>query len=132
MGHEMLRRGPGWSSLSWRARTWRLTHAAWSVAQLAALSNIWFAALTRRRGPRLRASIGFLLVEGAALVVGRGNCPAGGLQAEWGDPIPFFELVLPPRAAKAAVPILAAISVGGLCLLALRPPNPNLDARGRT
>jgi hypothetical protein len=28
--------------------------------------------------------------------------------------VPFFELVLPPRAAKAAVPILATISVSGI------------------
>jgi hypothetical protein len=68
------------------------------------------------------ASVAFLGVEGAALVVGRGNCPAGRLQAEWGDPVPFFELLLPPRAAKAAVPILAAISVAGLVAIALRPP----------
>jgi hypothetical protein len=122
MAVEMQHRGPAWASLGVRARAWRLLHAAWSVAQLAALANIWWAALTRRRGPRLRASVGFLLVEGAGLVVGRGNCPAGAIQARWGDPVPFFELVLPPRAAKAAVPILAVISVAGLTLLALRPP----------
>jgi hypothetical protein len=70
----------------------------------------------------LAASIGFLLVEGGALVVGRGDCPMGPLQAEWGDPVPFFELVLPPRAAKAAVPILALASVAGMVAVALRPP----------
>jgi hypothetical protein len=46
----------------------------------------------------------------------------GARQREWGDPKPFFELILPPRAAKAAVPILAVITVAGLAAVALRPP----------
>ena len=113
---------PTWTELGWRARAWRGTHAAWSVLQLAGLASIWWAAITRRRSGRVWASVAFLGVEGAGLVIGRGNCPAGHLQAEWGDPVPFFELILPPRAAKAAVPILAAISIAGLVALALRPP----------
>jgi hypothetical protein len=40
-----------------------------------------------------------------------------------GDPVPFFELVLPPRAAKAAVPILAGMSVVGFVAVALRRPS---------
>jgi hypothetical protein len=44
------------------------------------------------------------------------------MQAEWGDPVPFFELVLPHRAAKAAVPVLAAVSIVGIVGLALRRP----------
>ena len=99
-----------------------MVHAAWSVAQLAGLAAIWRAAITRRRSRRLWAPVTFLLVEGGALVVGRGSCPVGPLQAEWGDSVPFFELVLPPRAAKAAVPILAMVSVAALAALALRPP----------
>ena len=39
-----------------------------------------------------------------------------------GDQVPFFELVLPPRAAKAAVPILAGASVAGFIAVALRRP----------
>jgi hypothetical protein len=111
-----------WATLGWKARTWRVLHAAWSVAQLGGLATIWSAAITRRRSRRLWASVVFLLAEGAALVVGRGDCPVGPLQAEWGDPVPFFELVLPPRAAKAAVPILAVVSLAALVALALRPP----------
>jgi hypothetical protein len=97
-------------------------HAAWSVAQLVGLATIWRAAITRHRSRRLWAAVAFLLAEGGGLVVGHGNCPAGPLQAEWGDPVPFFELVLPPRAAKAAVPILAVVSVAALVALVLRPP----------
>jgi hypothetical protein len=36
--------------------------------------------------------------------------------------VPFFELVLPPRAAKAAVPVLAVVSIAGIAGLILRRP----------
>jgi hypothetical protein len=111
-----------WSSLGGRAKAWRIFHASWSVAQLLGLALIWRSAIGRRRSLRLWASVAFLLAEGAALIIGRGNCPMGPRQAEWGDPIPFFELVLPKRAAKAAVPILAVVSVAGIAALVLRRP----------
>jgi len=111
-----------WRNLGRRARAWRILHATWSVAQLASLAYIWACAATGRRTGRLWACVAFLLAEGAALLVGRGNCPVAPLQATWGDPVPFFELLLPPRAAKAAVPVLAAVSVGGLAALAVRRP----------
>jgi len=78
--------------------------------------------MKRRRSRRVWAGVALLGVEGAALVVGHGDCPVGPRQTEWGDPVPFFELVLPPRAAKAAVPVLAAVSVSGIAALALRRP----------
>jgi hypothetical protein len=92
------------------------------VAQLWCLGDIWVSVLTRRRSRRLWAGVAFLAVEGAALIVGHGDCPVGPMQAEWGDPVPFFELVLPPRAAKAAVPVLAVVSLVGIAALALRRP----------
>ena len=103
-------------SLSGRARLWRLVHGLWSLAQLGALSIVWASALTGRRSRRVWAAMAFLGLEGGALVVGRGNCPVGQLQESWGDPVPFFELVLPPRAAKAAIPVLAVASVVGMAL----------------
>jgi hypothetical protein len=111
-----------WHTLGRPARTWRVAHASWSVAQLACLGCIWACAATGRRTGRLWASVAFLLVEGRALVLGRGNCPVGPLQVEWGDPVPFFELVLPPRAAKAAVPVLAVVSLAGIAALVVRRP----------
>jgi hypothetical protein len=58
----------------------------------------------------------------AALAVGRGNCPVGPMQVEWGDPVPFCELVSRPRAAKAAIPILTAVRLAGIAALILRRP----------
>ena len=116
------RQASSWATLGGRARAWRVVHAAWSAAQLGCLGYIWASAVTGRRSPRLWASVAFLCVEGGALVVGGGDCPVGPLQAEWGDPVPFFELILPPRAAKAAVPVLAAVSLTGIAALVLRRP----------
>lgn len=108
-----------WSKLPWRARVFRLAHAAWSVVGLSTLAHIWFCAVTGRRDRFLPASVGFLAIEGMALGVGRGDCPLGPFQRELGDPVPFFELVLPPRAAKAAIPILAGLSVVGIATIAV-------------
>ena len=113
---------PSWSSLSRPARAYRVFHAAWSVAGLASLGYIWFCAITRRRDRALAASVAFLSIEGVGLLIGGGDCPMGTVQAQMGDPVPFFELVLPPRAAKAAVPILAAASIVGIAAVVLRRP----------
>ena len=42
-----------------------------------------------------------------------------------------FELVLPPRAAKAAVPLLAAVSISGIAMLVLRRPGLTVHAGRR-
>lgn len=116
-----------WATLGYRARAFRVVHTAWSVAGLASLAYIWACAATRRRDRRLAASMAFLSIEGIGLLIGGGDCPAGPLQEEWGDPTPFFELVLPRRAAKAAVPILAAASLAGMLAVVLRHPRRQTD-----
>jgi hypothetical protein len=109
--------------LSRAALAFRAAHAAFAVAQLTALGYVWGSALTGRRDGATAASAGFLFVEAGALIVGRGNCPMGPFQARLGDPVPLFELVLPPRAAKAAIPVLAAIAVAGIAALVILPSN---------
>jgi hypothetical protein len=112
-----------WSKLPWRARVFRLAHAAWSVVGLSTLAHIWFCAITGRRDRYLPASIGFLAIEGIALGIGRGDCPLGPFQRDLGDPMPFFELVLPPRAAKAAIPVLVIVSGLGIAAIAVQELN---------
>ena len=107
-------------TLSSAAQAFRALHIGIALFDLAALAYIWVCGISGRRGRLLPTAIGALVVEGAALVVGRGNCPLGPLQEKVGDPTPLFELVLPARAAKAAVPVLAAVSVVGIVLAAAR------------
>jgi hypothetical protein len=111
-----------WSELNPGAKAFRIAHAAFAVVSMSSLGYIWLSAVTRRRDPLLAASIGVLSFEAVALSIGRGNCPFGPFQARLGDPLPLFQLVLPPRAAKAAIPVLTVISVAGLLGVALRGP----------
>jgi hypothetical protein len=117
-----MTRQVGWATLSGPARAYRVFHASWSVMGLVSLGYIWVCAARRRRTRLLGASMAFLSIEGVGLLIGGGDCPMGPFQEKLSDPVPFFELVLPPRAAKAAVPILAGASVAGFLAVALRPP----------
>lgn len=114
-----------WSELNSGAKAFRVAHAAFAVVSMSSLGYIWLSAVTRRRDPLLAVSVAVLSFEAVALVIGRGDCPFGPLQTRLGDPVPLFQLVLPPRAAKAAIPVLAGISVVGLLGVALRGPRPS-------
>ena len=106
--------------MSTSARALRAGHAMIAVVELGCLGYLWLCALTGRRDRLLRTAVTVLVGEGVGLVIGRGDCPLGPLQQRVGDPVPLFELVLPPRAAKAAVPILAGTAVAGLAVLGAR------------
>jgi hypothetical protein len=109
-----------WSQLPSGAKAFRLAHVAWGVASMTALAHVWASAWRRRHGRLLVASMAFLSVEGLALVIGRGDCPFGPFQARLGDPVPMFELALPPRAAKAAIPVLTMVTLAGFVAAVLR------------
>jgi hypothetical protein len=113
---------PSWRSLPRRALGFRVAHIAWGVIELGALTHVWGSALLRRRDRYLWASMLLLLLQGAALVVGRGNCPFGPVQRQLGDPVPMFELALPPRAAKVAIPVLFVVAVAGIIAAIVRSP----------
>lgn len=114
--------GPSWSELAWPARTYRAAHAGWATLQLTALGWVWWSAIRRRRGRGTVLAAAFLALQGGGLVAGRGSCPMTAVQHRLGDPIPMFGLVLPPRAARLAVPALAAVAVAGIAAAVLRPP----------
>jgi hypothetical protein len=111
---------PTWASLPVRAKAFRIAHVAWGVVALGALAHIWASAIRGRSSGSAWASVAFLLAQGFALVIGRGNCPFGPFQRRLGDPVPMFELVLPPRAAKAAIPVLSWVSAAGIAALVVR------------
>ena len=81
---------------------------------------MWASALSGRRGPLLRFSVAALVAEGVVVAANGGDCPLGGLQDRMGDPVPLFELVLPPRGARLAVPALGAVTAAGIVELARR------------
>ena len=106
--------------LSPGARAFRAAHAAIAAAFLGAIAYVWWCALTGRRDRRLRLAVAALLGEGAFVAANHGDCPLGPLQERLGDPIPLFELVLSPAAARRAVPALGFVTAAGLVLLVIR------------
>ena len=96
----------------------RGAHAAISVAFLSAIAYVWWCALTGRRGPLLRVAVGALPGEGIIVLANHGHCPLGGLQERLGDPVPLFELVMSPRTAHRAVPVLGVVTGVGFVALA--------------
>jgi len=99
---------------------WRAAHGLIAIGFLASIGYVWWCALSGRRGPFLRPAIAALLGEGVLVVANRGDCPLGPMGDRIGDPVPLFELVLSPRAARRAVPTLGAMTALGLGLLAAR------------
>jgi hypothetical protein len=120
MHNEPTAQSVDWSALSTGAKAVRVGHIGVATVGLGSLAYVWACALTGRRNRWLAASCIALSVQGIAILIGRGNCPLGPLQQRVGDPTPCFELVLPPRAAKAALPVLVSVAVGGVLVIALR------------
>jgi hypothetical protein len=114
-----------WGELPGDAKALRIGHFVVAVVELGAIGYIWRSAITRRRDRALVYSLALLSAQGVGLIIGRGHCPLGPLQRRLGDPAPLFQLLLPPRAAKAAIPALAAVTMAGLLALALRKPRPS-------
>jgi hypothetical protein len=114
------------SGLGQGAKALRAGHVLIAAVGLSSVAYVWWCAVARRRDRMLGAALVALSVQGIAVVVGRGNCPLGPLQERLGDPTPLFELVLPPRAAKAAFPVLLAVTLGGVIALVARPPKKSL------
>jgi hypothetical protein len=110
--------------LSRTARAFRAGHAAIAAAFLGAIAYIWWCALTGRRDRKLRFAVVAIVTEGVCVAANHGDCPLGPLQARTGDPIPLFELVLSPAAARRAVPTLGLVTAAGLILLASRSTRP--------
>ena len=111
--------------LGGRALALRGVHMLIAVVEIASLVHLWRCALTGRRDRALGGAVAALALEGAALIAGRGDCPLKYLQHHVGDPVPLFELVLPPGPAKRAVPFLAAITTLGIVVLAVRGGQPD-------
>jgi hypothetical protein len=99
---------------------WRSLHALIAIGFLSSVGYVWWCALTGRRGRWLRPAIAALAGEGVPVVTNAGDCPLGPLGERVGDQVPLFELVLPPRAARLAVPALGAVSALGAGVLAAR------------
>jgi hypothetical protein len=92
----------------------RTFHAAITVEMLLAIAYVWWYAMSGRRRRLLHIAAAALIGEGMLISANGGDFSLGGLQERLGDPVPLFELVVSPRAAKRAAPKLGAITSGTL------------------
>ncbi len=99
---------------------WRTAHGLIGAGMSTAIGYVWWCAVRGRRGKLLPLAVTALVVEGVVVAANHGDCPLGPIGARVGDPVPLFELVLPPRAARLAVPVLGAVTLAGFALLAAR------------
>ena len=108
-------------TLSPAALAFRTFHAAIAAGFLGAIAYVWWCALTGRRGPLVRVAVTALVGEGVLVIANNGDCPLGCLQDRLGDPVPLFELMLSPPAARRAVPILGVVAAAGIAVLVATP-----------
>jgi hypothetical protein len=98
----------------------RVAHGLISLLFLSCIAALYLGAWRGKADAVTIAGLAALCVEAALVISSGGNCPLGRAFRKLGDETPFFELFLPPRAAKLAIPVLAAVSVLGAVLLAAR------------
>ena len=98
----------------------RLLHGAISAFFIACIGCVYYSAVTGRRNRYLFPAIAAVAGEGAVVLANGGKCPLGGAHRRYGDDRDFFELFLPYRLSRHAVPFLGAVTVIGI-VLALRP-----------
>jgi len=104
------------------ALAFRAAHAGIAAGFLSAIVYVWACAISGRRDPMLGIAVGALTLEGVVVAANGGDCPLGPLQDRLDDPVPLFELVLSPSAAKRAIPVLGAVAATGIALLARSTP----------
>jgi len=99
----------------------RIVHGLFAVYFIGCLGYLYYAAFAGRLDWLLILAIVSLAVEGfAVFILNGGDCPLIHIQRKIGDDKPFFELILPPKLAKRAIPIFAALTWTAVGWLILR------------
>jgi hypothetical protein len=98
----------------------RSFHSLFALLFLSCIAYIYYCALTNRRDGWLWFAVGTLLLEGGVVWMNHGDCPLGPLHHRYGDDKAFFELFMPKRAAKLAIPFFSVVTVLGIALLFVR------------
>jgi hypothetical protein len=98
----------------------RVVHGAVAIAFLVSIGIVWWAALSAEATAATAVAIGLLAGEGLLVLRAGGRCPLECVWRALGDETPFFELVLGPRLAPHAIPVLAAVTIIGVFGVAVR------------
>jgi hypothetical protein len=108
------------SSRSWIVPVLRIAHGVVAALFVGCMVVVYASAWHGRTDLATRAAVLALSGEGVLVLASGGDCPLTPLFRRLGDETPLFELILPARAARHAVPVLGAVTGVGFALLALR------------
>ena len=99
----------------------RFVHGLFAIYFIACIVYIYYAAIIAKADILLGVAITSLLIEGLLVfVLNGGDCPLIHLQRKLDDPVPFFNLFLPDRLAKKAIPFFTGVMLLGILLLVAR------------
>jgi hypothetical protein len=98
----------------------RILHGAISVLFLSCIVIIYASAWRAEWSMLTVIACAALAVEASLVGLNGGDCPLGPWLSRMGDDTPFFELLMPERAAKLAVPVLGGVTTFGVLLLIAR------------
>lgn len=99
----------------------RIIHTAFALYFITCVLIIYGTAFTLRINIVFWIALLSLIVEGfLVFILNKGHCPLAPLQRKLKDPVPFFNLFLPDRLAKKAVPFFTLLTFLGVALIAVR------------
>ncbi|MBP7832400.1 MAG: hypothetical protein KA035_01380 [Candidatus Levybacteria bacterium] len=99
----------------------RVIHGIFALYFIACLIYLYYAAIFSKIDLILLISVVSLGFEGIVVfILNKGDCPLIHVQRKIGDDIPFFQLFLPVKLAKKAVPFFAKLTWIGVALIMLR------------
>jgi hypothetical protein len=97
----------------------RLLHGLITIFFLTCIGYIYYSGITGDITAFSYLAIAAIIVEGIVVGLNKGICPLGTIHHKYGDDKTFFELFLPKKAAKLAIPVLGTISLLGSLLILL-------------
>lgn len=99
----------------------RLIHGLFALYFILCLAYLYYAAIFSKIDILLVISVLSLGIEGfVVFAINKGDCPLIYIQRRIGDNTPFFNLLLPAKLAKQAIPTFAKIAWIGVLLVAIR------------
>jgi len=110
----------------------RLLHGALTAFFLTCIGYVYYAALRQRGRRLLYGAIGALTLEGAVFLSNGGDCPLGAVHRRYGDNRDFFELFMPRRFSRRAVPVLGVVAITGVILALARRSDPQTTSNTQT
>jgi hypothetical protein len=95
----------------------RAVHGLITLFFLSCIGTVYYAGITHQASVWAFLAAAFLVLEGSIVTFNHGNCPLGAIHHKVGDDKTFFEIFLPERLAKRAVPVLGVVAAIGIILL---------------